>query len=357
MNSQLHPFRFTGLGEMILLLGARAMFPRSFHTSVVRFQPHKDVSKLNEYQAPFDEGQKHDILEKINTFTEKELGQYTTKRFSKQISDYKVNFGQFLSIEKLLDLPNVEPKNLLKLCNKLIIYNSDQSLPEKFVPKMRAHRTSNRQFTGIYPTPDLKLWNSFENPRLVGISVNLQGITYAEIDSFRQHCGWAALPGVSNPNSQISFQHRNLFDYALGIVDEIPEADYYLFEEPRTILPKDPYMKHKINLMKLRSTLMTIMMRRVQADTDTIHTIKPAVLDDLFDLKVGSERISIKNALDRIICGTDREDSQFIIDISQESWNYYNKCNNKGKEYLASSLLKALAFNHLCRAISLDSNN
>jgi len=339
---------------MTSLLGAR--LSRSFHTSVVRFQLHKDVDKLNGYQAPFDEDQKKDILKKMNSLTEKELWPYATKQLSKQISEHRENNGQFSSIEKLLDLPNVRPPHLLKFCNKLLSNTSMKSLPEN-VPKMRAHRTSNRQFTGIYPKPDLKLWNSFENPRLVGISVNLQGITYAEIDSFRQHYGWDALPGVANPNSQITFQHRNLFDYALGIVDKIPEADYYLFEEPRTILPKDPYMKHKVNLIKLRSTLMTIMMKRMHEKSVAIHTIKPAVLDDLFDLKVGSERISIKNALDRIITGSVREDGQFIVDISQNSWNHYNKCNNKGKEYLASSLLKALAFNHLCRVISLDSNN
>jgi len=223
----------------------RARLSRSFHTSVVRFQLHKDVNKVNGYQAPFDEEQKKDILKKINSLTEMELWPYATKRLSKQISDHREKNGQFSSVENLLDLPNVGPPHLLKFCNKLISNTPIKSLQEKAVPKMRAHKTSNRQFTGIYPKPDLKLWNNFENPRLVGISVNLQGITYAEIDSFRQHYGWDALPGVANPNSQITFQHRNLFDYALGIVDKIPEADFYLFEEPRAILPKDPYMKHK----------------------------------------------------------------------------------------------------------------
>ena len=84
MNSILN---FSELGVMTSLLGAR--ISRSFHTSVVRFQLHKDVDKLNGDQAPFDEDQKKDILKKINSLTEKELWPYATKQLSKQMNTYQ----------------------------------------------------------------------------------------------------------------------------------------------------------------------------------------------------------------------------------------------------------------------------
>jgi len=329
-------------------------FPKLFHTSVIRFQPNKNVHKLSGYQAPFDESQKKEILEKINKLPENELWPYTTKRLSKQISEYRVKSGEFSSVEQLLDLQKVEPSHLITLCKKLLKNKSYEDSSKKAVPTMKIQRIATRQFSGISPKPDLGLWNSFENPVLVGISVNLQGITFARIDSRRQFIEWVVLNGIENPNSQICFQQRNLFEYASEIVSRFPEADYYLFEEPPPILPKDPNLKHKVNLIKLRSTLMTIMMKRKHMHNVGIHTIKPSVLDNMFDLKIGNERTSVKNAMDRIISGTHGEDALFSVDISEKYWIHYHKCNKKGQEYLASSLLKALAFNHVCRVISLN---
>jgi hypothetical protein len=39
-------------------------------------------------------------------------------------------------------------------------------------------------------------------------------------------------------------------------VSELPAADYYVVEEMLPLLPKDPYIKNKVSLIKLRSFLL-----------------------------------------------------------------------------------------------------
>jgi len=305
--------------------------------------------EISDYKAPFDEHHKEMILEKINSLSEAVLGSHTSKRLSKQITEYRNENGNFDQVEQLLSLPKVEESHVAKLCNSLVKGFSMQR-PEQ-IPKASVKIKTYKSSGGISPKPESDIWSSFENPTIVGIGASLQGITYAKIDSTRKQHEWGALPGIENPNSQVCFQQRNLFFYLNRILEKIPEADYYVLEEIPPIIAKDPYLKHSINMVKLKNTLLTILMKKRGMNSAGVHTIKPTVLDNLFSLKVGNERVSIQNALERIINtgSEEQEETVFSVEISERSWNTYNKCSNQGKEYMASSLLKALAFNHVCR--------
>jgi len=325
----------------------RAMARRSFYTTPVSFQFVKDVYKVIGYQAPFNEDQKKKAVEKLNSLELTELFNHTTKKFSKLIDVHREKNGPFECVEQLLDLPKVETSHVIKICNSLLEDSSPQSMEQKLATQRKG---ANKPLfsRGFVPKPDMKLWERIENPTLVGVSVTLQGIAYSKIDSLKTHASWAILPGIENPASQISFQQRNLFLMASEIVEKLPDADYYLFEDLLPILPKDPYMKHKVNLIKFRSTLLTILMTKKAENKVGIHNIKANVLDNLFQLKVGNERTSVHDSLDMIITQTPNKDNPFAMEISEEAWETYNECNAQGKEYLASALLKTLSFNYLC---------
>ena len=104
----------------------------------------------------------------------------------------------------------------------------------------------------------------------------------------------------------------------------------------------------------MRTTLMTILMHQ----NKKIFTMKPNVLDALFALKRGNERISAQSLFDL------RDDSEripvvsnkaiedlFIEDLFIEDHHKkkYHGCTNVGKEYLLISFLKTVAFDYLCK--------
>ena len=58
---------------------------------------------------------------------------------------------------------------------------------------------------------------------------------------------------------------------------------------------QDASLKAKISLLRLRHTFLAILMERKQKSE--VHTIKPSVIDHIFNLKIGSERRSMKVCL------------------------------------------------------------
>ena len=98
-----------------------------------------------------------------------------------------------------------------------------------------------------------------------------------------------------------------------------------------------------------------------------IHTIKPNVIDHLFNLKVGNERRSMKVCIKQLrniehktktsfqiefhgLIQTGDEEGNFKVEIEEEQWDYYGKVDSHGKETLLSCVAQALAFHHLCCA-------
>jgi len=326
---------------MALLIGAR--FSRFTHTSPPTFQFVKNVYKEIGYQAPFSEVEKKLALDKLNNLNEKELNNYTSKRFSKLLNVHRAKHGDFDCIEQLLDLPKIEAHQLEKICESLLKDLSMSISKEENVMAERIKTNKPLFSKGIIPKPDIKEWEALQNPTILGVTVSIQGIAYTKIDSSRNLHGWAAFEGIENPRNQVAFQHRELYSFTSNIVDNIPEADYYIFEELLPILPQDPYIKQKANLIKLRSTMMSLMtMRNVEGNV-RMHTIKPNVVDTLFSLKDESNN---NHATIANILSNKSNDYQFNIqnEISDSAFNVFKD----HKELITRSLLKSLAFNYLC---------
>jgi len=325
---------------MALLLGAR--FARSIHNSPPAFQFVKNVYKEIGYQAPFTEQEKQEALHKLNTLTEKELSNYTSKRLSKMLDNHREKNGKFECIEQLLDLNKVEAHQLEKVCEKLL---EDFSMTDDQKVLAERSKVNKPLFSkGIIPKPDIIEWDLLSNPTVLGITVTVQGIAYTKIDSNRSFQGWGAYTGIENPKSSEAFQHKQLFSFVSNIVDSFPEADYYIFEEVLPILPKDPYLKHRVNLLKLRSTMMTLMMMRKAGDDYRVHTIKPSVLDTLFRLK--DETNDPMDTIDNILHNKPTSiGNQFNIqnEISEDALSVFKD----DQALISKSLLQSLAFNYL----------
>ena len=139
---------------------------------------------------------------------------------------------------------------------------------------------------------------------------------------------------------EIILQTKNVYKFCLfGVIKH-----NFFIRRSRSL--NGYYEQH--NIVAIQIVRMTILMMSKQHNSVGVHTVKPNVLDALFQLKVGNERISMQDSLDRIISTTTTDGNPFTVQISAESWKKYNECNNQGKEYLSGSLHKCLAFNYLC---------
>merc|ERR1711874_481020 len=174
---------------------------------------------------------------------------------------------------------------------------------------------------------------------------------YSHIDRNQQLLSWGHIPGIKNSSSQVPFVHHELFKMVKSVVEELPEAGIYVLEAMAPIMPKDTYniTKQKIHLASFRTSLITQILLRSPGKT-IVHTMKPNVLDHMFSLKVGTERVAISpnlaEILEQKLVGA--ADDSPLCNVGVDDWGVFREHPARIKEMFAAALLQAIAFNHLC---------
>ena len=341
---------------------------RSLHTSRISPRFVQDLYKKIDYQAPYPEDDKLKVLSKLNLASENELNKFTSKKISKVIVKYRDENGNFDCVEQLLDLDKIEKFHIAKLCDKVLSKESPQVVP------MSVTHGAPKFLGNIIPRPSTDEYQCMNNPIVAGVHLSLQGFAFAVYSSQElMDWGYHDLPSVEREvgkpskkekaktdavkkviqsDSQTYFEHHNLLEACKTIWTGLPrDADYFIFEEPLPILPQDPYLKHKINLVKIRTALMTLMMLQGYR----VHTMKPNVSDTLFGLKKGNERISVQEIV-KIEQDFETQVSYKILSQDKELYireprlgDMYYKASRVDKEHLLLTLLKSVAFDYLCK--------
>ena len=336
---------------------------RSLHTGLVRFQFVKNIYKKIDYRIEFKDkmvnyryqSESEEILKKLNVMTASQLELYTSKKLSKAIVSHRNANGQFECAEQLLDIQNVEQQHIEKLVLKFL------KNPEEELDAVRKEKQLRRTFNrDIIPKPDLDAFRENIRPSFTGVHITLQGVTFAKTceGSLQGWNSWDLKEDLDfDPASNVSYKHNNLFEVSKNFLQnesfEIPVSDYMIFEESLPLLPKDPYLKPKTNLLKLKSTLMTMLM--MENPQSMFHTVKTGALDAVVNLRQGSERVSVSDKLifyegqiftKRLQDALDRQD--FLLNCDDELWLSFTEKRSLQKDYLGLALLKATAFEKLC---------
>ena len=351
-----------------LLRFSSASSLRSLHTSRISPRFVQDIYKKIDYQAPYPEEDKLKVVFKLNQASENELNKLTSKKVSKVILKYRDENGNFDCVEQLLNLDKIEKYHIAKLCDKVLSTENPQKTP------MSATHGAPKFLGNIIPRPSTDEYQCMDNPIVAGVHLSLQGFAFA-VYSSQELVDWGyqdlplvekevgkpskkekakidAVKKVIQGDSQSYFEHHNLLEACKKILAGLPkDADYFIFEEPLPILPQDPYLKHKINLVKIRTALMTILMLQGYR----VHTMKPYVSDALFGLKKGNERISVQEIV-KIEQDIDTQVSFKIMSQNKELYireerlgELYYKASRVDKEHLLLTLLKSVAFDYLCK--------
>ena len=352
---------------MLRLSAARV--GRSLHTGPVSFQFVRDVYKKIDYSIEFKDvklnyryqERRDDILDQLNTLDARTLELFTTKKFSKAIVGHRNQNGEFDCAEQLLDIESVEQHQIEKLVEKFLVNPTEELEWEKEM--QRKVKESKKRFNkDIVPKPDLD--DYIENSSFTGIHLSQQGISFAKISngSLVDWKAWDFKEDLDfDPTAKTSYMHNNLFAISKKILHnfEIARSDYMIFDESPPLLSKDPYFKSKISQLKLRTTLMTMLM--MQDPGSKFHAVKSGVFDEIVNLKQGNERVSVRDKFfhdqegECIIPHSDSEDNEdreesFSLGCCRSLWeNYFMEKRSVEKEMLLLAMLRAACFEKLCR--------
>ena len=119
-------------------------------------------------------------------------------------------------------------------------------------------------------------------------------------------------------------------------MNQIPDAQLYVYEEVPRILPLDPLIKMKMKALILEASIMATLKAKFQSRK--IYSLKYNVVTTKFKLKIGEERVVIGKQIEDIC-------KEKELNVSDEDWEIYKKnVSAVEREQMSEALLTSVAF-------------
>lgn len=345
---------------------------------------YRDIYKEVGYKSPFTSEEDLIILNELNSAKSVEqLIEVCGKLKATSVFEHIQKFGAFQCVEELLSVKKFDEKVVARLGKKIIKLvdqkinppsnvtpQSDEKdvslfhLENKNVSKMRGKISRS-----LKPKIKVQEYNSGMIQSIAVLKLSFYNISYTHVEkNTKKVLSWDSFSCFEKKDSA---QHPKLHENIIRIVAQIPHADLYLIEEQLPIIPNRDIsnLLNKVNVKQLQTALISLLNIRTfqtnihktnileesensESVNNCVHLINANVIYDLFDLRVGTERIGI---YDRIFQGDSsllKTDSCFYgTGINDNDYEIRN-IDKYAKEHLSSTLMIAVGFKELMNTSS-----
>lgn len=304
------------------------------------------------YTSPFSADESKLILDKVNGASSvQQLQPYVAKvRANHVLRHLKAN-GPFEVVEQLLDVKTFDPSILERMGRSLLQEEDSVQCPVEETKSENQEKTKALALLRyIKPKLDIQQNNVSS---IVGMKFNLQTLSFVQYDCQAAHLSsWTTVDTFASysATSRATFEHHRLCEVSLAAANSIPPADLYVFEEMLPIMTNDPYLTSKIRQTALQSSILSLLAARNQNHgCNNIFSMRVNVLNALFNLKIGGERMSVQDRIHDIVRPRHVTENPFRTDIPEEMWTYFMASTKAQREQMSSALLICLALSHILR--------
>lgn len=281
---------------------------------------------------------------------------------------WKEKYGEFKTIDQLLELDGFGVKVLENFCNSIINKEDTKRKEEKLRSKSVAHFT----------TPKLNAPTIANMRSCVSLHVGINTITWTKFD-IREN----SPTQVSDWNIyDLGADKLSLFEsikHVIKVNGLIPQADIYVLENQQSSSSLKPGSAAIVNINVQKSQLISmiclILANRPIQNIESLPSIKVEIIEKkqndlqnliflrqylssrLFRTYIGSERVSTASTIIQIFEAEDKSSStqanpklkvESGLSIPFNLRNRYNTFNDIQREILGQSLLIGLTFLRLC---------
>lgn len=325
---------------------------------------YKDIYKEVGYKSPFDTDENNLILKTINEAKSAEqLSEFVAKPKAAILFDHIKTHGEIKIVEELLSVKKFDDRILERLGKKILksyvtndeTQNCSETIRES---EMNKPNKSNKQKISKYIKPRLTKDVYQEIESIVGVKISFYDITFTHLDTQKEQIlSWDSLDSLGSKSAS---EHPRLFQTATEIVSQIPHADLYFIEEQLPILQgkNQANLKSNVSLLELQSAMVTLLNVRncgagclsnenedsdgyKETPTNCVHLMKYNVIDDMFQLKIGTERVALQT---RLFSG---EDSIFNTHEAFKGITFSEDFDTIVDKYFRSQLFTKYAKEHL----------
>ncbi|XP_053687946.1 uncharacterized protein LOC128737348 [Sabethes cyaneus] len=330
------------ISNKLLLQTTRFSAIRSFNV--------KNSMKLG-FPCAYTDEETRKILNTLNEQDVEQLYKYDiSKSRLKRIEIWRKKFGTFMSLEQVLELDGFGITVLRRFYDSIITSPKDNVMvPPKVAKKDPTFTTPT--FPGDLAT---------KVQSCVSLYIGLDFVTWAKFHIANEK------PTVLNGWNSFAIPDRKLhISDLIRMVNQInrliPEGDVYVVENPavaQTVVGGSA-LKTNINIQKSQLIAMIMLMltsrtRENIAITDNIFFLKQFTSARLFEIFVGTERVSCENVVRSLLecqVGLNEgalEQVQSKVIVPSGLKILYEEKHDAEREFLGQSLLLGLTFVRLC---------
>lgn len=330
----------------------RVLYPlqKQWQSNASNDQPENaNCYDIKKYRFPYSNEERNLILKILNTATQQDLiCLKITKSLSNKLISHRYKTGKISQLYDLLDIDGMGIKSSEKLCNYILkdklqdkvktlnetkkVENSDE---EQLVYKKRL----------VKPKVPHQVVQNYET--FVAVTANIGFISWCHFD----HDGSVInmdCHELLNPSVRLD-AHR-LYEKVLSIRNKIPEASFHVWEEKATSGHLQGATLGTIlvalQLAQIRGILMALLdVRNTSSEFGSLYHLREFLVNRLFKLQVGSERISGLSLADRMVEGEELLEwlPPLVFQENDVQQKYLNAERTIRRE-MASSLFVAVAF-------------
>ena len=243
-----------------LVVSKRKFSSRHYLNQKKQTNLYKDIYKEVGYKSPFDSDENNLILKTINESKSAEkLSEFVAKPKAAVLFDHIKTHGEIKIVEELLSVKKFDDKILERLGKKILksyvtkdeTQECSEIISESGKFEINKPNKSDKQKISKYIKPRLTkdVYQDIES--IVGIKISFYDITFTHLDIQREQVlRWNSIDSLGTKSAS---EHPRLFETAVEIVSQIPNADLYFIEEQLPILQG----KHQAN-MKSNGMIFTL---------------------------------------------------------------------------------------------------
>lgn len=323
----------------------------------------------------------------INKRTEAELCNFQiSKQRIKKIEARKQKFGEFSSIEDMLELDGFGVKVLEKFCESILAKTDDEEKDTKPIAESdEQNLQSRRKQQFVSPNFSEKLRNSVSSCVSFYIGLNFVAWTKLRLD-FDERGNelmcveeWTSNQ-IGNDDKKLSLS--DLIQISLRLVSKIPEADVYVIEAAQTPqVSQQPSNPIQMNISVQKSQLLAMFGALIASRGEKTNTIvgfdttnqleedeeaemglmhqqnlfflRNFLASRLYKTFVGNERVSTERVIEKLLrlnysVDVEKKPSFDTLDVPQHLREYYRSSSKLDREFMGQSMLIGLTFMKLC---------
>ncbi|CAH6785809.1 transcription elongation factor, mitochondrial [Phodopus roborovskii] len=287
----------------------------------------------------FTPEQQASILHVLNTASDKELEAFRLLRGRKSVSivEHRKKFGPFQSLESLIDVPLIQYKTAVQVCNSILCPESG-----------RKKKSQEKWLLGKFIKPGIERERLKAVSSIISIVFGTRRIAWAHLDRKPKVLDWQQTECWNLTNRV--YPSSVYLEEISSVISKMPQADLYILEKSGPSMQNTSLFPILLHFLITEAMLYALLNKTFAKDGQhRVLSMNRNVVGKHFDLMIGDTRTSGRDLVKQFLSDSVLKEEPRVVFPQERVVQYRQKIlkDSHHIEELYDSLLQAIAFYEL----------